>query len=149
MGYTEEAIRKLNTTGVQEQLRYLYGSDEAALEEQTKRYAGLLRRHAEVFGEQTGVQLVSAPGRTEIGGNHTDHNHGRVLAAAVNLDALCAVSPRDDLAVRFHSEGYDPIEMDLTDLAVHSEEKGTTRALIRGVAAGMRQAGTPRSACSP
>ena len=57
MGYTEEAIRKLNTTGVQEQLRYLYGSDEAALEEQTKRYAGLLRRHAEVFGEQTGVQL--------------------------------------------------------------------------------------------
>ena len=141
MGYTDEAIRKLSTEGVQEQLRYLYGSDEAVLEEQTKRYAGLLRRHAELFGEQTGVQLVSAPGRTEIGGNHTDHNHGRVLAAAVNLDALCAVSPRDDMTVRFYSEGYDPIEMDLTDLAVHPEEKGTTRALIRGVAAGMRQAG--------
>ena len=85
MGYMDEAIRKLNTAGVQEQLRYLYGSDEAVLEEQTKRYAGLLRRHAELFGEQTGVQLVSAPGRTEIGGNHTDHNHGRVLAAACVL----------------------------------------------------------------
>ena len=141
MGYMDEAIRKLNTAGVQEQIRYLYGSDEAALEKQTKRYAGLLRRHAELFGEQTGVQLVSAPGRTEIGGNHTDHNHGRVLAAAVNLDALCAVSSRDDMTVRFYSEGYDPIEMDLTDLAVHPEEKGTTRALIRGVAAGMQQAG--------
>ena len=62
-------------------------------------------------------------------------------AASVNLDALCAVSPRDDMKVRFHSEGYDAIEMDLTDLSVIPEEKGTTRALIRGVAAGMKKAG--------
>jgi galactokinase len=64
-----------------------------------------------------------------------------VLAAAVNLDALCAVTPRDDQIVRFHSEGYDPIEMDLTELAPQEKEKGTTCALIRGVAAGMQQNG--------
>ena len=141
MSHTDEAIRKLHTEQVQEQLRYLYGNDSAILEKQTERYATLLRRHAELFGEKRDVQLVSAPGRTEIGGNHTDHNHGRVLAASVNLDALCAVSPRNDMKVCFHSEGYDPIEMDLTDLAVCPEEKGTTKGLIRGVAAGMQQAG--------
>ena len=71
----------------------------------------------------------------------THHNHGRVLAAAVNLDTLCAVTPREDLKVYFRSEGYPAIEMDLSDLAVHPEEAGTTTALIRGVAAGMKEAG--------
>ena len=141
MGYTEDMIRKLLSEGVQDQLRYLYGSDGKTIEKQTQRYAGLITRHAAVFGEHGDIQLISAPGRTEIGGNHTDHNHGRVLAASVNLDALCAVSPRDDMKVRFHSEGYDAIEMDLANLSVIPEEKGTTRALIRGVAAGMKQAG--------
>ena len=138
MSMAEEMIRKLGTEQAGGQLRYLYGADGETLEAQRKRYAALIRRHAELFGEKEGLRLVSAPGRTEIGGNHTDHNHGRVLAAAVNLDALCAVTPRDDLKVRFHSEGYDPIEMDLEDLAVRPEEEGTTRALIRGVAAGMK-----------
>ena len=64
-----------------------------------------------------------------------------MLAAAVNLDALCAATPREDTKVRFHSEGYPAIEMDLADLKVHPEETGTTRALIRGVAAGMAEAG--------
>ena len=141
MSMAEEMIRKLGTEQAGGQLRYLYGADGETLEAQRKRYAALIRRHAELFGEKEGLRLVSAPGRTEIGGNHTDHNHGRVLAAAVNLDALCAVTPRDDLKVRFHSEGYDPIEMDLEDLAVRPEEEGTTRALIRGVAAGMKENG--------
>ena len=141
MGYTEDRIRKLLSESVQDQLRYLYGSDRKTIEKQTQRYAGLLSRYTAIFGERENVQMISAPGRTEIGGNHTDHNHGRVLAASVNLDALCAVSPRDDMKVCFHSEGYDAIEMDLTDLSVIPEEKGTTRALIRGVAAGMEKAG--------
>ena len=141
MGKTDERIAKLDTEQVRNQLRYLYGQDDSLLEEQRERYAALIRRHAELFGEEADVQLISAPGRTEIGGNHTDHNHGRVLAASVNLDALCAVSPRNDLKVRFNSEGYDPIEMDLEDLAPRPEEEGTTRALIRGVAAGMKQEG--------
>ena len=141
MKYTDERIRKLDTEKVRTQLRFLYGNDEELLKKQQVRYADLIRRHAELFGDREDVQLISAPGRTEIGGNHTDHNHGRVLAASVNLDALCAVSRRDDLKALFYSEGYDPVEIDLSDLSARPEETGTTAALIRGVAAGMQQAG--------
>ena len=139
MSCSENRIRKLEDASVQNRLARLYGRE--AVSEQQKRYAALLRRHAEIFGEKERVTLFSAPGRTEIGGNHTDHNNGRVLAASVNLDALCAASPRDDLTVRFYSEGYAPIEMSLEDLSPRPEEEGTTASLIRGVAAGMKEAG--------
>ena len=141
MSYTEDRIRKLETEQIREQFRFLYGRDETLVKDQQERYAALIRRHAELFGEKTDLHLVSAPGRTEIGGNHTDHNHGRVLAAAVNLDALCAASAREDLKVCFFSEGYEPVQIDLSDLSVRPEETGSTAALIRGVAAGMKQAG--------
>ncbi len=141
MDHIDETVKKLGGQAVQEQLARLYGKEPETVARQLTRYAGLLRKHREIFGDRERVELISAPGRTEIGGNHTDHNRGRVLAAAVNLDALCAVSARDDLKVCFHSEGYAPIEMDLEDLSVRPEEAGTTPALIRGVAAGMREAG--------
>lgn len=134
-------VQKLETPEVAEELARLYGKDEQTVRFQQTRYAGLIRKHRDLFGDRGEIALISAPGRTEIGGNHTDHNHGRVLAASVNLDALCAVTPREDLQVRFHSEGYPAIEMDLTDLSVRPEEEGTTRALIRGVAAGMAETG--------
>ena len=85
--------------------------------------------------------MISAPGRTEIGGNHTDHNRGRVLAAAVNLDTLSAVSARDDMEVHIYSDGYAPLVMDLTELDVVEAEKGTTASLVRGVAARMKELG--------
>ena len=141
MGHCEEMSGKLETPEVKERLAELYGRDPGTAAFQQERYAALLRRFDELFGDRKEIALVSAPGRTEIGGNHTDHNHGRVLAAAVNLDALCAASARDDLKVSFHSEGYPPIEMELADLDVHPEESGTTKALIRGVAAGMHREG--------
>ena len=141
MTHTDKMIRTLETEKTAKQLAWLYGDGEDVIEKQKGRYAALIRRHAELFGEKPDVQLISAPGRTEIGGNHTDHNNGRVLAAAVNLDALCAASPRDDMTVRFYSEGYDPIELDLSDLSVRMDEEGTTKALIRGVAGGMQQNG--------
>ena len=87
------------------------------------------------------ARYFSAPGRTEIGGNHTDHNRGRVLAAAVNLDTLSAVSARNDLQVHLYSDGYAPLILDLNDLAVVESEKGTTAALVRGVAARMKELG--------
>ncbi len=139
MQSTEERISKLNLPETENRLKVLYGEDQ--LDSQKARYAALLRRHRELFGENEQVLLVSAPGRTEIGGNHTDHNNGRVLAAAVNLDALSAVSSREDMLVRFYSEGYAPIEMSLGQLEPAAGEEGTTRALIRGVAAGMQKAG--------
>ena len=83
----------------------------------------------------------SAPGRTEIGGNHTDHQHGCVLAAAVNLETLADVSLNESDMIWVQSEGYPAFGVDLTDLSVHEEEKNTTAALVRGVAAAFAQRG--------
>lgn len=83
----------------------------------------------------------SAPGRTEIGGNHTDHQHGCVLAAAVNLETLADVSLNASDMIWVQSEGYPAFGVDLTDLSVHEEEKNTTAALVRGVAAAFAQRG--------
>ena len=132
---------RLNTREAAAHLAKLYGNDEATVNAQRARYAELLQRHEKTFGTKGSVTLFSAPGRTEIGGNHTDHNRGRVLAASVNLDTLCAVSPRSDLIVNFHSEGYDPIQIELNETEVRTTEEGTTASLIRGVADGMKRAG--------
>ena len=94
-------IRNLKSPEVMERLMHLYGRRDGMLVEQTGRYIGLLKRHEELFHENREVLMISAPGRTEIGGNHTDHNRGRVLAAAINLDTLSAVSARDDMMVVF------------------------------------------------
>ena len=85
--------------------------------------------------------FFSAPGRTEISGNHTDHQHGCVLAAAVNLETVAEVLIMDDPVILIHSEGYVPVEINLNDLSVHEDEKNTTKALVRGVAATFRQRG--------
>ena len=85
--------------------------------------------------------LFSAPGRTEISGNHTDHQHGCVLAAAVNLETVAEVIVLDDPVIIIHSEGYFPVEISLNDLDVHPEEMNTTKALVRGVASAFRQRG--------
>ncbi|MBQ3484976.1 MAG: galactokinase [Clostridia bacterium] len=135
-------IRELKSPEVIERLMHLYGNREGMLVEQTARYTGIVKRHEELFHEtEKEVLLISAPGRTEIGGNHTDHNRGRVLAAAVNLDTLSAVSARDDMEVHIYSDGYAPLVMDLSDLSVVEGEKGTTAALVRGVAARMKELG--------
>ena len=83
----------------------------------------------------------SAPGRTEISGNHTDHQHGCVLAAAVNLETVAQVEMNGADLIRVQSEGYPLVEVDLNDFTVHEEEKNTTAALIRGVAAAFYQRG--------
>ncbi len=135
-------IRGLQSPETIERLMHLYGNRDGMLVAQTGRYTGIIKRHEELFHETAHpVLLVSAPGRTEIGGNHTDHNRGRVLAAAVNLDTLSAVSAREDLEVHIHSDGYAPMVINLNDLSVVESEKGTTAALIRGVAARMNELG--------
>lgn len=83
----------------------------------------------------------SSPGRTEISGNHTDHQHGCVLAAAVNLETVAEVRVNHTDRICVQSEGYNPVEIDLRDLAPNEEEKNTTAALIRGVAAAFTQRG--------
>ena len=85
--------------------------------------------------------IFSAPGRTEIGGNHTDHQHGCVLAAAVNLETVADVTLNGTNEILVRSEGYPVVKVDLQDLSVHEEEKNTTAALIRGVAAAFAERG--------
>lgn len=109
--------------------------------DQSSRYGALADAFRGQFSREPEM-FVSAPGRTEVVGNHTDHNRGRVLAAAVNLDTVAAVAAREDGVVTLYSAGYDrPFVVDLSDLTVHEDEKETTFALIRGVAARLKELG--------
>ena len=85
--------------------------------------------------------IFSAPGRTELGGNHTDHQHGLVLAAAVTLDTKAAAAENNDGCIRVISEGYAPVTVPIDELEKHPEERNTTAALVRGVAAGFLRRG--------
>ena len=136
-----QMLSMLKTPEIMKQLTHLYGQRDGMLVSQSTRYSQLIKRHEEIVGNPEGLRMISAPGRTEIGGNHTDHNKGKVLAAAVNLDTLAAVTPRSDSMVNIHSEGYAPISISLDDLSIREEEKGGTAALVRGVAAGMKADG--------
>ena len=117
----------------------LYGNDSSA----EQRCEALISRFESRYGYAP-QQLVSAPGRTEILGNHTDHNHGRVLAASVTLDTLAAVAPNGTNTVHLYSEGFaDPFCVSLDQLAPVKDEEGTTASLIRGVAAFLKEEGVP------
>ena len=138
-GIIQTKINAIRNGQLDETFRTLYVDKETAAL-QKERYIGALEHFEEIFGDAA-VQVYSAPGRTEIGGNHTDHQYGKVLAASVNLDAIAVVSARDDDKVLFHSEGYSSLSIDLNELAALPREEGTTAALVRGVAAGMRESG--------
>ena len=120
----------------------LYGAGEDVRALQKARYGKLVERFEKRFGAQKGgLCFFSAPGRTEIGGNHTDHNNGRVLAAAVNLDTIACVSRTDDNAIVVDSEGFAPITVELDNLEIREKDFGTTLALIRGTAGIMKEMG--------
>ena len=118
--------------------QFLYGKGSKAL--QTERYRRVLRGFAARFGEFP-VALISAPGRTELCGNHTDHQHGRVLAAAVSLDLIAAVRPNEGSTMRVCSKGFGEAAVSLENPAPCAVECGTSAALVRGVAAALRRAG--------
>ena len=87
--------------------------------------------------------LFSGPGRTEIGGNHTDHQHGHVLCGSVDLDMLCCAAPNGKSVIRILSEGYPALEIDLDSLLPREEERNTSAALVRGVEAKVAELGYP------
>ena len=100
-----------------------------------------LKSHFQETFHCASTMVFSAPGRTELSGNHTDHQHGCVLAAAVNREALAAVAENGTMTVNLLSEGYPMCRIDLTDMEVHPEEFGKTTALIRGVASKFQENG--------
>ncbi len=106
------------------------------LEFHRERWVGIINTHRERTGDSS-PRLFSSPGRTELSGNHTDHNRGRVLAAAIQLDTIAAVStpPEKSMIAEVVSEGYPPVRVDLSNLTKVKSEEGSTDALLRGIAA--------------
>ena len=134
----KEWKQTLNEKTAAQELQTLYGS---SVNEGKQRLIELVDMFENTFGSEGDLFLFSAPGRTEIGGNHTDHQHGRVLAASVNLDMTAAVRKREDHLIRIMSEGFDLCEVSTEDLSIRPGEKNSTPALIRGVAAGFAAEG--------
>ena len=114
--------------------------DEDKISYQKQRYVNAIESYIEEFGEDD-VEIYSAPGRSEVGGNHTDHQHGEILAASINLDAIGIVKKTDDMKVSILSKGYTLTTISLENLDMQEEEKETTIALIKGVVAGLANRG--------
>ena len=118
-----------------------YGTAEEELKYQKQRYLDAVNSFAKLYPKRKDIRIFSAPGRTEIGGNHTDHQHGCILAAAVNLDIIAVVAFHKDGVIRVKSEGYDAFTVNLSDVSVQSGKTGTA-AIISGIAASFMDRGT-------
>ncbi len=114
---------------------------DSQLAAQKLRYEKAAQSFREYFKSEGGVRFFSAPGRTEICGNHTDHNCGKVFAASVNLDIIAVAEPTDDNRITIKSEGFPEDSISLDELEVVAAEKNTSASLIRGVAAKFKAEG--------
>lgn len=145
MSNSEEMIRTLKEGEHDSVLRQLYALDgkEASLEKARKRAVRVVEEFVKQFtpSNNADVALFSGPGRTEIGGNHTDHQHGRLLCGSVNLDMLACAAPNGLDMIRIYSEGYPLVNVSLSQLFPKEEERNTSAALVRGVAAKMVELG--------
>jgi galactokinase len=132
-------IEKIND-GKNPLFQELYGTEEAVLKEQASRYAALMNEFQKVYGTDD-VDLFSSPGRTEIGGNHTDHNYGRVLAGAVNLDNIAVAAKNGTNIIRVKSAGYPEFQVDLSSLEIDESQFYTSSSLVKGICARMKEKG--------
>ena len=135
----KQLIDKLESGEFDAKLLDIY-VDESKISYQRKRYADAIKCFEAIFGEKE-ISVFSAPGRSEIGGNHTDHQRGEVLVASVNVDAIAVVHKTEDDIVKVVSDGYDGITVSLADLEKKDSEEGTTLALIKGVLCGIKDRG--------
>jgi galactokinase len=110
------------------------------LQKQGERYIALINNFKSTYSH-TSFELFSSPGRTEIGGNHTDHQHGRVLAGAVNMDNIAAATVNNTNEIRITSEGYPEFKVDLTNLAIDESSFFTSAALVKGICARLKELG--------
>ena len=140
---TSTQLRQQILAGEQDAaLAALYGTDPAVLARQRQRYAAALEQFELYFGPGRQVHLYSAPGRAELGGNHTDHQHGYGLAAAVMLDLVAVASPSDDGFIRVKSRGFNKLDViDLSEAEPQDGESTHSASLIRGIAEGFRAKG--------
>lgn len=134
-------INKISDGMFGERLKILYGNKPGVISKQKERYLMAIENFKFIFSGKKDVELFSTPGRTEVGGNHTDHNAGRILAAAVNLDIIAVVAKNEENIVRVKSEGYPEDIIDINELMPKENEKYTSAALIRGVCARLKELG--------
>ncbi len=139
-----EIISNIDSGNLDEKFIDIY-IDKERIEYQKNRYKKALTSYKETFGSLSSynedVLIVSAPGRTEVGGNHTDHQHGQVLAASINDDAIAIASKNSSDIINVKSEGYDMISFSPNDIDKKDSEEGTTIALIKGVIKGVMDRG--------
>ena len=143
-----EFLNQLKSIKTEELFSFLYGKEN--VDSARNRYCHLVEEllldslfPQHEFPETRGdLRLFSVPGRTELGGNHTDHNRGKVLAASIQLDAVAVVAPRQDKQIYFRSVGHKDVKIDISDLSLREDEKGNTEALVRGIAAEFAARGT-------
>lgn len=120
-------------------LTAVYGADAVLF--QRKRYTGAVDAFAALYGEERDVRLFSVPGRSEISGNHTDHNHGRVIAAAVNVDIIAVASENNNGTIRIKSEGFPQDVISLSSLKPENAKRFDSSAIITGMCAGFENNG--------
>ena len=133
-------LKELFKSGAKDELLMDIYLDENKLTYQKERYVAAIEQFEKLYGVKE-VSIYSAPGRSEIGGNHTDHQNGEVLAASVNLDAIAIVEAVDEPVVKVVSGNYPMITVDLNNLEQNPKEEGTTLSLIKGVLAGIKERG--------
>lgn len=136
---TKKLMEEFEKGKYQKLLKDIY-VDENVLDYQKERYIKALESFEKLYGEKE-VEIYSAPGRSEVGGNHTDHQYGKVLATSINLDAIAIVAKTKDDIVSIKSEGYDKFEVHLSSLQPREGEEGTSKSLTRGVASRLKEEG--------
>ena len=145
MNSCQNLLNALRAGGHDKALAALYALDGAqdSLDRARDRACRVVQSLMDAFSpaEDVPAALFSGPGRTEIGGNHTDHQHGRVLCGSVDMDMLACAVPNGKHIIRIQSEGYPALEVGLDELSIREEEKNTSAALVRGVAARVRELG--------
>lgn len=139
MRVATERINEMKNGCFRDLLKDIY-VDGSRISYQEARYTEALEAYVDTFGDQE-IEIYSAAGRSEVGGNHTDHQHGMVLATSINLDAIAIVNKNEDNTVRVLSKGYPMIELQADDTEKRPEEESTSIGLIRGVLAGIKERG--------
>ena len=132
----------LLNNGYTEQFKLMYGPDEPVLNLQKERYQKAIEEFEKLYGKNREIAIYSASGRTEICGNHTDHNCGLIVAAAITQDTLCVASKKEEKYVHIASEGYGEMPpVNLEKLRPAIEDEGTTKGLVKGICAEMIKRG--------
>lgn len=128
-----DTLQSIENNDYSKTFEKLYGASEEQLKYQKQRYRDAVENFAKLYPNRSDIRIFSAPGRTEIGGNHTDHQNGCILAAAVNHDIIAVVGFHNDGVIRVKSEGYDEFTVNLNDISMQAGNKGTA-AIVSGIA---------------